>query len=702
MAILATKGAFDMKKRLLSGLLCAALALTLAPTASAKLADVPEKEKAAVLRELEVMVGMPGGDLELERAVNRAEFTKMAVAESPYKDSVGETAATDPYPDVPRTHWSAPYVRTAVDLGLVQGDLEGYFHPQREITLAEGVTEALRLLGYQDTDFSGPWPTGQIALYRSLDLDTGVTAQGAEDTLTRRDCLHLFYNLLTVPTKSGMAYIQSLGHTLNQDGEVDIGHLFEVEREGPIALTGQWESKLPFDVADALIYRDDDRATLDELRPYDLLYWAKDQAILFAYAGTQGSMGQMSQAVDGPVVAEGSWKGQIPFVLADAQRITRNGSSCQETDIAPQDVVYWSKYSKELFVYSHKVTGTVESVSPSLAAPTAVTIAGRVYALETFEAQYAFSDLGSFRRGDKVTLLLGRTGGAAAVRTASGTVQRQGVVTSVGTTHYSDDAGRSYVDKTVSLLSSDGLTYTLPSQKDDWKAGDLVLVTWTDGVASVAACKGQSLSGTVSANKIGALALSPDVEILDTYGDHQAKTVPTSRLVGMELTSGMVRGYTVDDSGAVDALILKDATGDLHRYGVLTDTAQVRAGMYLQGSYTVNVAGQETVIPVQGKQFSVQKGPCVVKMDGQEVDSIRSLEKLSDITLQGETVTSDNKSYTLADDAAFYLYNKEDKEYTYATREQVMAAKGVLSAWYDAPDNQGGRVRVVVAQVEGR
>lgn len=693
-----------MKKRFFSGLLCAVLALTLAPAASAKVADVPEKEKAAVLRELEVMVGMPGGDLELERAVTRAEFTKMAVSESPYKDSVGETAATDPYPDVPRSHWCAPYIRTAVDMGLVQGDLEGYFHPQEDISLAEGVTEALRLLGYTDGDFSGPWPAGQMALYRALDLDEGVLAQSSEDTLTRRDCLHLFYNLLTVSTKTGGAYIQSLGHTLNQDGEVDISQLFEVEREGPVALTGQWEDSLPFDPADALIYRDDDRATLDDLREYDLLYWAKDQAILFAYAGDQSSMGQMSQGVDGPVVAEGNWKDKLPFAPEDAQRLTRNGNPCEAADIASQDVVYWSKYSKELFVYSNKVTGTVESVSPSLAAPTAVSIGGRTYALETFEAQYAFSDLGSYRRGDKVTLLLGRSGGAAAVREASGTVQKIGVVTAAGTTQYTDDAGRPYVAKTVSLVASDGLSYTYPSQKDDWEAGDLVKVTWTDGDAVVSAFSGQSLSGQVNAkgDQVGKSALSPDVEILDTYGDYQAKTVPVSRLAGVELNSSQVRGYTVDGNGAVDALILKDVTGDLHRYGVLTDTEQARYGMSIQGSYTLDIAGQETVIPVQGKLFSAKKGPCVVKMDGQEVDNISNLSQLKEVALQGETVTADGETYTLADDAAFYIYNKEDKEYTFSTRDQAMASGGTLSAWYDASDADGGRVRVVLAQVTGR
>ena len=69
-----------MKKRLLSGLLAAVLALGLAPAALA--AAPAEDEAAQVLAALDIMVGDSDGNLELGRAVTRAEFTKMAVAAS--------------------------------------------------------------------------------------------------------------------------------------------------------------------------------------------------------------------------------------------------------------------------------------------------------------------------------------------------------------------------------------------------------------------------------------------------------------------------------------------------------------------------------------------------------------------------------------------------------------------------------------------
>lgn len=696
-----------MKKRILSVLLTACLALTLLPAASAKVSDVPQAEKAAVLRELEVMVGDETGALHLEREVTRGEFTKLLVCASPYKNAVGDAAGTDPYPDVSHTSWYAPFVRAAVDGGLVKGDLEGYFRPGRTITLAEGATMAVRLLGYQDGDFTAPWPAGQMALYRSLDLDAGLDGRGQNDPLTRQDCLHLFYNLLCAKSKQGTDYITLLGHTLDQDGEVDVPALFRVEQEGPIPLTGEWKSLLPFDVNAALVYRDGDRATLADLKEWDLLYWADDQAILFAQSDGQTAMGQVSAAVEGPVLAEGSWQSKLPFAPAQADSITRNGARAESGDLRPGDVVYWSKYGKNLYVYAKTVTGAVESVSPSLAAPTAVTVAGQAYPLETFEAQYAFSDLGSFRKGDMVTLHLGRTGGVAAVRafTAGQTEARVGLVTALGSRTYTDAADKSYAAKTVTLLSTDGQSYTYPWSDDNVEVGDLASAGWKNGQAVVSRLSGRAVSGTFDAKRstLGTLKISSDVEILDTYGDQTAKVVYPTRLDGVSLSASMVRHCVTDEAGTVTALILNDVTGDLHRYGVLTEAKTVSvdipgAPSVLQGVYTYDLAGTQQTLPVSGKQFPVKEGPFCLKLDGQEVKLLTSLTRLADVTLTDSAATHGSTRHTLSDSVCYYLYDHLDDTYTAATRDQVLSSGHSLTAWYDAPDAQGGRVRVVVAQ----
>lgn len=685
-----------MKKRVICLVLAGCLLASAVP-ALASAEDVPEREKAAVLRELEVMVGDEAGNLRLDALVTRGEFTKMLVTASVWKDSVGQSVATSPYPDVPYSRWYAPYIRAAVDGGLVQGDLLGYFHPDDTINLGEGVTMLVRLLGHQDTDFSSyRWPEGQLALARTEKLTAGVSAQNAKDSLSRRDCLHLFYNLFTANTKTGMPYLHTLGHVLNADGEVDLNALFDVEREGPIPLTDGFEALLPFALTEALIFRDEKRAERADLREWDLLYWAKEQPILFAVSG--GAMGQLSGAVEGPLVAEGDWSAQLPFPLEEAASVTRNGSRAGWQDIREGDVVYWSKYAKSLTVYRRTVTGTVEAITPSLAAPTGVVIAGQSYPLETLAAQYALSDLGAYRKGDTVTLLLGRSGGAAAVRPAqSADAVRFGVVTALTTQSYTDSDGRPYAAKTLTLTATDGQRYSYPWDGDGLEVGDLIQATQDGAVSKLSSA---SLTGQVdeAAGRLGRLALSPDVEILDTYGKQGVLAVPASRIAGVTLTGGMVRYYAVNVQGEITHLILDNVTGDLHRYGVLTDVETVGFGLAFQNIYTYDLGGYQQVFPVQGKQFPAEAGPVRVWLDGQGVEKLSQLSRLDNVILSERKAVSGGQSLTLADDVSYYIYHPSDKSYTHATRSQVTGGGYTLSAWYDAPDGQGGRVRVILAQ----
>ena len=210
-----------MKRRILTGLLACCLSLSLAlPGFAAGVIPSPG-EVSQVVTALGVLDGSSGGDLELSRNVTRAEFITMALKASPNGDQVGE-ASTSPYPDVPYTHWAAGYVEAAVAAGLVTAYSDGTFRPDNPITLAEGATITLGLLGYTAEDYSGAYPTPQLALYRSKGLDRGVSAQRASDSLTRQDAMYLFYNLMTANTREGSVYVSQLGYSLNAAGELDL------------------------------------------------------------------------------------------------------------------------------------------------------------------------------------------------------------------------------------------------------------------------------------------------------------------------------------------------------------------------------------------------------------------------------------------------------------------------------------------------
>ena len=64
--------------------------------------------------------------------------------------------------DRPYTHWAASYIKTAVTQKWVTGYLDGTYRPSQTITLEEGLSAMLGLLGYTASDLSGSYPSAQL------------------------------------------------------------------------------------------------------------------------------------------------------------------------------------------------------------------------------------------------------------------------------------------------------------------------------------------------------------------------------------------------------------------------------------------------------------------------------------------------------------------------------------------------------------
>ena len=617
-----------MKKRVLSALLAAALTLSLATPA---LALTGREEAAQVLSALDIMTGDENGNLNLSAPVTRAEFVKMLMAASPI--SVGDVTYVSPYPDVPASHWAAPYVEAAVAAGYVTGYLDGTFRPANTITLAEGVVMALRLLGYTNADFSGSFPAGQMAMYKTLDLDEGITI-GQNDTMTRQDAMYLFYNLLTAPTRTtGQPYLSSvLGYGLTADGEVDALALLNGTMDGPV------------------------------------------------------------------VVGEAGWKDKIPFDISTAA-VTRNGTATTAAALMDNDVVYWSKNLKALWVYTNKITGPIQAITPA-SAPTSVTVSGKSYTIETSSAAYALSDLGSFEVGDSVTLLLGRDGKVAAAvapgESSGGSVC--GLVVSNVPQQYTDKNGNDYTAASVTILATDGNTYTYSTDRTSVRTGTLVQAVASGDGVEIKNLSSASLSGKVNADgtKLGGRSFAADVEILDTYGDHGVRVYP-ERLAGMEITESMVRYYLLDGSGDISRLILKDATGDMHTYGVITSVSEINSpvSMTTAGTYVYDTAG--TTQTISGSTvYNVKTGPFMMKTDDGQIDRLVNLTEVKLTAAEGNTAYAGNRQYTIWDDVL--VYEVRDGKYYPTSLPLVTGGDYTLTGYYDKDQTDGGRIRVILAK----
>ena len=67
------------------------------------------------------------------------------------------------------------------------------------------------------------------------------------------------------------------------------------------------------------------------------------------------------------------------------------------------------------------------------------------------------------------------------------------------------------------------------------------------------------------------------MEILDVSGSAAVRVYP-QRLAGMSLAEGNVSYYHLNGAGEIDRLVLKDATGDMYAYGVVTRISSSKDG----------------------------------------------------------------------------------------------------------------------------
>ncbi len=254
-----------MKKRI-SFLLALVLTLALAAPAFA----VGSEDKAVqTVRALEIMVGDEKGNMNLTQPVTRAQLAKMMVAASAYKDTIGEGGSGfSLFKDVKNTHWASEYIRLAVQEGWVVGYTDGSFHPDDPVKLEEACTALERMLGYDSSTLAGSWPAAQLSKASSLGLRDEITCRQGE-SMTRRDCAMLFYNLLTAKTPMGQPYALTLGYTLSATGEVDYTSVTKNNLSGPyIAESGE---KLPF--TPLTVYRNGKLSGSASLNLHDVYYY---------------------------------------------------------------------------------------------------------------------------------------------------------------------------------------------------------------------------------------------------------------------------------------------------------------------------------------------------------------------------------------------------------------------------------------------
>ena len=151
-------------KRMVAALLATLMLAT--STSFVLAAEEYSKAEEVVVAKVNAAGIMTGTDkgFEPSKSLTRAEAAAIIVrmkgiSESATKAAAGETLFTD----VAASHWASGYVNQASKLGIVKGVSATEFAPDREVTIAEFTTMAVRALGAgQLVDAEGTWPNNYV------------------------------------------------------------------------------------------------------------------------------------------------------------------------------------------------------------------------------------------------------------------------------------------------------------------------------------------------------------------------------------------------------------------------------------------------------------------------------------------------------------------------------------------------------------
>lgn len=170
-----------------------------AATGLSKFSDassITNKEAVSVLVGLGVINGRGDGTFDPKGDVTRAETSTLVSILVRSGDSSSLSAPSkDPFKDVAKDNWAAPYVAYGVSQGYLNGRGDGTFDPTGNVTTAQLATILEQILGYSKTDVAYQWPENAMAYANEANLLTGIS-KGANDNLDREEAAQMIFNAL--------------------------------------------------------------------------------------------------------------------------------------------------------------------------------------------------------------------------------------------------------------------------------------------------------------------------------------------------------------------------------------------------------------------------------------------------------------------------------------------------------------------------
>lgn len=444
-------------------------------------------------------------------------------------------------------------------------------------------------------------------------------------------------------------------------------------------------------------------------------YYGDDGSIVYIFLTSGADLSSTEVAVassDAPA----SEFAQTLGISANAYHIVKNGGLTDTAALAMYDVAYYDKMTNTLRVCDYKVTGYIESASPSVSAAEKITISG----CEIGVLQCAWDTLGDFRLGSYVTVLLTDTGKVAAAYSADTvTAEMYGILST---------------DKTTVTLCGSGLV-----MKPDYISASLALngslvkvnTSDTDRISCSSLIRSVTMDDTVdlTAMTVGGVALAPGCLIYEwggsgyvysLSGEYGKSSSDLSEIYWTDtLAYSYVSFYHLNSAGLIDILVLSDVTGNYYAYGdvtVYTDEEGIsmsqQASVYLNGATITN-----DNYPNASKRYIctvTNYGGYMGVAFGGYNQNYTKIAAVSRPTLAKNAKASD--FYLTDDDEWYFTVNDSNipvsdtvKVYIEATGQWLSGEEGLLAAlssemktevYYDRTLTTGAQVRIIVVDAD--
>ncbi len=400
-------------------------------------------------------------------------------------------------------------------------------------------------------------------------------------------------------------------------------------------------------------------------------------------------------------------------IAGTSYAITKNGAVTSASALARYDVGYYDAASNTLRVSDYRVSGFISSATPNLAAAESVTLAGSTFPV----LESAWDTLGSFAVGKKVTLLLTDDGKvAAAYSPAEVNADMLGVLAKDG--------------KSVTLVGS-GVKLTASTVSYEESAlGALVTVSTeshTKMRCTAVLSKGQPLD--IAARTLGGKKLAAACSIYewagsgfvyDLAGNFGVASSDFSEIDRTDaLTSDRVSYYHLNSAGEVDALLLRNVTGNCCTYGRIRSyegSEGIRVG-------SGNAAAENRAATITNSSGTSSKYLCPYSEFGNygyvgaalgqsdyghtRISSVTVLQRIGEVTA-AELFLRDGawyaelggEEYRISEGVEIHLITTNAWLGGEAGLSSVMADGYTLTLFIDGEAGEGSPVRVIAANVK--